>query len=984
MNRIASLTTVLFLIGACQQPVDEPARPAIDLIVHCGNVVDGIADEPIGSRYIVVRNERISEIVEHETPAIADAEVLDLSGHTCLPGLIDTHVHLDGLPSDADDYTIYLRRTPEDTQNLASELAGIVLQNGFTTVRHAGAYHAWVDRDVRDRIDRGDISGPRIQIAGPYLTIPHGGGDMYIPGVDDADIPDYYRMGVATGPEAFRRRAEEVVAGGADFIKIIASGAVFGHGSTPGAPEMNFEDIKAVVEVAHAAGIRVTAHAHSAQSIKDAILAGVDSIEHASLGDDESVALAKEHDVVFSMDVYNGTYTEDVGREQGYAEEFMRKNEETTEAQRIVFEKAVAAGVRITFGTDLGVLPHNMGARQFEVMVERGMTPMQAIKAATSVAAESMGWQADVGTLEPGRFADLVAVSNDPIADVVALQNVDFVVKGGKVVKRPGVKDIPRADTVYHTGKVYTLDEAQPWAQAVAIREGKILFVGSDDKVRQYIGPDTDVYDLRGKMMLPAFQDAHIHPISSALDIVSCDLLEDATLDDYLRSVAECAEAQPDADWIRGGGWSMPVFGPGAVADKTLLDDVVPDRPVFLSSKDGHSAWVNSKALQIAEIDRTTPNPDDGIIDRDPETGEAVGSLQETAIALVADVIPEHTAEERIEALRYARDMLHRLGVTSIQTGYSEERNLVAYQTMDAAGELNLRVVASLYWDAGADEGQVARLIELRERYTKGNLRPMTVKIFQDGVMENYTAALLEPYLTEAGGYGLPVVEPELLKEIVTSLDAADFQVHFHAIGDAAVRHSLDAIEAARDANGDMDHRHTIVHLQLIDPADYARFGELDVVANFSAYWALMDDYVTELTIPFIGEQRAARMYPIQSIVEAGGPIAFGSDWSVSSADPLLAIETAVTRRDPEIAESEQLNPDQAITLEQAIHAYTLGSAYVNHHEDRTGSIVAGKLADLIVLDKNLFDVPSEAISDATVLLTLFGGEPVFGEPSRL
>jgi len=432
--RNTGFLALVVLLTACEKPVVTLVTDDIDLIVRCGTLIDGLANEAVEDRYIVIRDRRISEILPGNDPSMASAEVLDLSDHTCLPGLIDTHVHLGLLPEDAEDYTVYLRRTPDDTRRLAEINAAKVLNAGFTTIRHVGDYLAWVDRDVRDRIRSAAVPGPRIQVAGFYLTIPHGGGDMYIPGIDDAKIPMYYRRGVARGADEFRQKAEELVAGGADVIKIIASGAVFGWGGIPGAPEMTREEIAAVVQVADAAGIKVTAHAHGAESIKDAILAGVSAIEHASLGDDESIALAIQHDVAFSMDVYNGTYTELVGREQNYAEEFMRKNDETTEAQRIVFEKAVAAGVTILFGTDLGVLPHNLGARQFEVMVERGMTPMQAIHSATSVAAGHMEIADDVGAIEVGRYGDLIAVSGNPLRDISVLQDISVVVKGGVVV----------------------------------------------------------------------------------------------------------------------------------------------------------------------------------------------------------------------------------------------------------------------------------------------------------------------------------------------------------------------------------------------------------------------------------------------------------------------------------------------------------------------------------------------------------------------
>jgi imidazolonepropionase-like amidohydrolase len=435
MVRLFCFTPLLLLMAACEKQQPAVASPDHELIVHCGTLIDGLTDAPFQDRLIVIRNERIAAILPGNDPTYSDADVLKLHRHTCLPGLIDTHVHLDSLPDDAKDYRIYLRRTPADTARLAEQLAEIVLNEGFTTIRHVGAYMDRIDRNVKTRIEAGEITGPRIQVAGPYLTIPHGGGDMYIPGIDDSEIPDYFRRGVARGPEEFRARAKQLVADGAEFLKVIASGAVFSHSSDPGGPEMTREEIAAVVAVADAAGIKVTAHAHSAESIKDAILAGVSSIEHASLGDDESIALALQHNVALSMDVYNGTYTEDVGVEDGYADEFMEKNTLTTEAQRIFFEKAVAAGVTILFGTDLGVLPHDMGSHQFEVMVERGMSPMQAIMSATSVAADHMGVSANVGAIEVGRYGDLVAVPGNPLQDIGLLQKVEVVVKGGSVVR---------------------------------------------------------------------------------------------------------------------------------------------------------------------------------------------------------------------------------------------------------------------------------------------------------------------------------------------------------------------------------------------------------------------------------------------------------------------------------------------------------------------------------------------------------------------
>jgi len=970
------MTFALFIAG-CNQEGETAVSGDIDLIVRCGTLIDGISDTALTDRTIVIRNERISEILPGDDQSMGDAEILDLSDHTCLPGLIDMHVHVDGYPEDADDYRIYLRRTPDETKQIAAELGEVILKSGFTTVRNVGTYKAWVARDLRDQIDASEAIGPRLRVAGPYLTIPHGGGDMYIPGVDDSEIPDYYREGVARGADEFRARAQANVDGGADFIKIIASGAVFGHGGVPGAPEMTFDEIRAVVGVASAAGIKVTAHAHSAESIKDAILAGVDSIEHASLGDDESVALAIEHDVAFSMDVYNGTYTEEMGESLGYAAEFMRKNEETTEAQRVVFRKALAAGVTLMFGTDLGVLPHDLGARQFEEMVKHGMAPMHAIKSATSIAADHMELAADVGAIEVGRFGDLIAVPGDPLADIAVLQNIAVVIKGGEVIRNDSQSKF--ADAVYHSGKIYTVNSAQPWTQAVAITAGKITFVGSDDRARVLIGPDTETVDLRGKMMLPGFQDAHVHPLYAGLEETTCYLGGEHDLAAYRSTISKCAAEDPEGGWITGGGWFMSVFGPGARADRKIIDEMVDDRPVYLTSSDGHTGWANSVALTIAGIDKDTPNPTDGIIDKDPETGEPIGSLQEGAMSLIEPHIPPPSHAKRVAALEYSRDLMHSLGITSFQKAYAYEEDLRAYEELDEAGALNMRVVAALRWNNQETEEQLPTLIDRRNRYLKGNIRPTSIKIFIDGVMENYTAVMLEPYLTEDGTRGIPMIDPDFLPEAVSQISAAGFQVHFHALGDGAVRLALDAIEASNQRNGDQDLRHHLSHIQVIHPDDMPRFKELGAVANFQALWAYADEYIVDLTLPFMSNETARWMYPIRSVLDAGGKIALGSDWSVSTVNPLPQIETAITRIDAVAHATEVLNPEQRITLAEAIEGFTMGSAFVNHQDDSTGSIEVGKLADLIVLDKNLFDLEPEEISDAEVLLTLFEGKPVYG-----
>ena len=431
ISKLSTLAACLFATSASTVNAESPSAYAINTI-HCGNVIDGIADEPIGPRILTLNNGVITSIKQPSELDIAD---LDLSDHTCLPGLINTHVHFDANPEDATDYGVYARRTSEDNLKLILRNAETTLRSGFTTVRHAGAWFPDTLAIARAEIESGRALGPRIQSAGPYLTIPGGGGDLTFPEITADKIPKESQQGIATTPGEFAERASNAIDKGADFLKVIASGAVFSTGNEPGAPEMNQDDIEAVVAVAKQRGVKVTAHVHSDQSGRDAILAGVNSLEHASLLSDETIALAVKNNVALSMDVYNGTYTDTVGREQGYPEVFIQRNLETTEAQRRVFEKAVAAGATLLYGTDAGVLPHDMGGWQFEIMVERGMTPMQAIKSATSVAAHHMELDDKVGALRVGLRGDIVAVSGNPLKDVDRLRNVSTVVKDGVLIE---------------------------------------------------------------------------------------------------------------------------------------------------------------------------------------------------------------------------------------------------------------------------------------------------------------------------------------------------------------------------------------------------------------------------------------------------------------------------------------------------------------------------------------------------------------------
>jgi predicted amidohydrolase YtcJ len=542
-----------------------------------------------------------------------------------------------------------------------------------------------------------------------------------------------------------------------------------------------------------------------------------------------------------------------------------------------------------------------------------------------------------------------------------------------------------RADLAFLNGHVVTVDPARPHAEAVAVQGGRIVAVGSTPEVRAWIGPGTEVVDLSGRSLVPGFQDAHAHPCLAGIEMRQCDvsgLPEDPAA--YAAAVADYASAHPELPWILGSGWAISAF-PGGIASRHVLDAVVPDRPVMLVNRDGHGAWVNTAALDLAGIDAAAPDPGDGRIERDA-VGEPVGTLQEGAIKLVDRYAPDPHQSEIADGILEAQRYLLSLGITAWQDAWVTPRQHAAYTDLAGDGRLLARVVGCLWWqrDRGAD--QIPELVEQRADATAGRYRATSVKIMQDGVCENFTAAMLTPYLDERGRpsdrVGISFVEPDEVARQVTALDRLGFQVHFHAIGDRAVRECLDAVAVARATNGPSDNRHHVAHLQVIDPSDRPRFAELGVTANMQPLWAHHDAYQDELTIPFLGPERSARQYPWRSLAAAGARLAMGSDWNVSTPNPFELIHVAVHRHHPD-GRNGVFYPDQRLTLDQALTAATMGSAYVNHLDGSTGSITPGKLADLAVVDRTLAGFGRRALDgdptfiDATIDLTFIEGDLV-------
>lgn len=546
---------------------------------------------------------------------------------------------------------------------------------------------------------------------------------------------------------------------------------------------------------------------------------------------------------------------------------------------------------------------------------------------------------------------------------------------------------MPHPDLVFIGGPVWTGDAARSWAGAVAVRAGRITAVGHDE-LRELIGPRTEVVDLRGRLLIPGFQDAHVHPVFAGLTMLTCDLAPYDTAQQYAEAVAAYAAAHPGKPWITGGGWSFPAF-PGGLPTREQLDAVVPDRPVYLTVRDAHSAWVNTRALELAGITGATPDPAGGRIERDAD-GNPTGVLHEQAMALVGDLAPRPTEDDLLNGLLTAQAHLHSLGITAWQDaivgaygGWPDQ--LGTYLEAARTGRLTARVRGALWWDRERGLEQIDDLLARREKSTVGRFTAGTVKIMQDGVPENFTAALSEPYRDGCGcttaNRGLSMVDPALLREAVTRLHREGFQVHFHAIGDRAVTEVLDAVEAARAAHGPRDLRHHVAHLQLVHPRDLPRFRALGVAANMQPLWAAHEQQMDELCIPFLGPERARWQYPFGSLRSEGAVLAAGSDWMVSSPDPVQGIHVAVNRRLPDAGPATPVFlPHQRLGLGTALAAYTAGSAYVNHLDD-TGSIAVGKLADLTVLDRNPFDGPPEEITGTRAVLTYVEGERVYAAP---
>jgi len=543
------------------------------------------------------------------------------------------------------------------------------------------------------------------------------------------------------------------------------------------------------------------------------------------------------------------------------------------------------------------------------------------------------------------------------------------------------------ADLLVTGASVRTLDSAGTVASALTVTAGRIAAVGTSAALRRLVGPRTRVLELRGETVLPGFHDAHVHPPMGGRYLLLCDLHDlPWDRDAYLHRIREYAEAHPADAWIVGGGWGMPAF-PGGTPSRGDLDSVVSDRPAWFENRDGHGGWANTAALALAGVTAATPDPPDGRIEREPD-GRPQGTLHEGATRLVERLLPPFSQARWEEALRRAQAYLHGFGITAITDAWVTPEHLSAYLALVGRGELTLRTSLSLWWDRAGGLDQLAWFGEARRSASSGRLRATTVKLMLDGVLENGTGALLEPYLDGAGratdNRGITFIAADRLAgEIAPGLDSAGFDLHMHAIGDRAVRAGLDAVAAVQARNGPADRRPHIAHIQLVHPTDVPRFAELGVGANMQPLWAAWEAQMRDLTVPFLGPERSAWQYPFGSLARSGARLVGGSDWSVSTPNVLHEVEVAVNRVVPESRGVEPpFLPDERIDLTPALRAFTSGGAWVHRLDEVTGALEPGMLADLVVLDRDLFDRGAGEIGDARVVLTLVEGDAVHVDPA--
>lgn len=551
---------------------------------------------------------------------------------------------------------------------------------------------------------------------------------------------------------------------------------------------------------------------------------------------------------------------------------------------------------------------------------------------------------------------------------------------GGIIASAQQSPSAPPADMLILHARVYTVDSQQPWAQSVAIREGKVIAVGTDEQLAAFRGPSTKIIDAHGKLVLPAFTDSHIHFIEGGFSLQHANLEGAKDVSEIQQRLRAYSTQHPGQKWILGGGWNYTMFGSETLPNKKDLDQLFPDTPALLECYDGHTYWANSKALALAGITKSTPNPPNGIIVRDPATGEPTGALKESASELVSKIVPQPTRDDDLNAIHAAMKWANQNGLARVHSAGGDFEHLDLYQQLRDQQQLTIRFHIARILDptTGLRPEDLAALESAHNKFHDDWIDANSVKFFMDGVVEAHTAAFLEPYTDELSTKGSLFWNPDKYKAAVAALDARDFQLYTHAIGDYAVRTALDAYEYAEQQNHTSGHRHRIEHIETITAADIPRFGKLGVIASMQPLHSYPDEDTLDVWARNIGPDRASRAWLWRSIAQAGGRYTFGSDWPVVTLNPWEGIQTAVTRQTSDGKPAGGFVPSQRLTVAEAVAGYTIDAAYAGRLEKTEGSLELGKVADVIMLDRNIFDINPHTINQTKVLLTIVGGKIVY------
>jgi predicted amidohydrolase YtcJ len=539
------------------------------------------------------------------------------------------------------------------------------------------------------------------------------------------------------------------------------------------------------------------------------------------------------------------------------------------------------------------------------------------------------------------------------------------------------------ADILILHGKVYTGDAKHSWADSVAIRQGKIVAVGVEQEVGKYRGIGTRVIDAGGKLVLPGFTDCHIHFTDGSFSLGRVDLAGSKDVAEIQKRLREYADKHPDG-WVLGQGWDYTMFGAETLPNKKYLDEIFPDRPVLLDGYDGHTGWANSKALALAGVNKDTPDPANGAIVRDPQTHEATGALKESAQGVVGRVVPKSTEEEKLQALRAGMKWANKNGLTRVHSAGGDFENLGLLDQLRRQKQLTVRFYVAYFQDPPElRASDLAAVEQAHKKYHDEWIDVGAVKMMMDGVVESHTAAFLEPYTDEPATKGKPFWAADKYDAAVLEIDKRGLQIFTHAIGDQAIRTVLDAYEAAEKKNHDKDRRPRVEHIESIAAADIPRFGKLGVIASMQPLHSYPDADTLDVWARNIGPDRAGRAWVWNSIEETGGRIAFGSDWPVVTLNPWEGIQTAVTRQTRDGKPADGFIPAQRMTVTQAVDAYTSGAAFAGRREKTEGSIEAGKVADVIIVNQNLFEIDPHHIGATKVWITIAGGKVVYEADSN-